>query len=131
MSDTQPVVSDLPPTVASWRDQIERLSEHASPCRYLAPPKWKGMRENALAFLDQHGAEAHRLGWTAPELFGVHPTSGTLRVDCCGVLMLGSGTAQAIQADRVTFAQTSGYRFLKGQAPGVPIWEFAARGRAS
>ncbi|WP_205884649.1 hypothetical protein, partial [Escherichia coli] len=73
-----------------------------------------------------HGAEADRLGWTAPELFGVHPTSGTLRVDCCGVLMLGSGAALSIHADRVAFVQTSGYRFLKGQTPGVPVWAFAA-----
>jgi hypothetical protein len=126
-----PVPVDLPPTVASWRDQIERLSEHASPCRYLAPAKWKAMRENALTFVDQHGAEAHRLGWTAAELFGVHPSSGTLRVDSCGVLMLGSGAVQKVHADRVAFAQTSGYRPLKGQEPGVPVWEFAARGRAS
>lgn len=87
------------------------------------------MRESALAFLDQHGADAHRLGWTAPELFGVHPTSGTLRVDSCGVLMLGSSAAQAVHADRIAFAQTSGYRSLKGQVQGVPVWEFAARAR--
>lgn len=105
------------------------MSEHASPCRYLAPAKWAAIRANALAFIDQHGAEAHQHGWTAPELFGVHPTSGTLRVDSCGVLMLGSGAVQAVHADRVAFAQTSGYRPLKGQAPGVPIWEFAARTR--
>jgi hypothetical protein len=55
-------MSDLPPAVASERDQIERLSEHASPCRYLPPAKWAAMRQNALAFLDEHGAEAHRLG---------------------------------------------------------------------
>ena len=120
-------MSDLPPAVASWRDQIERLSEHAAPCRYLAPAKWAAIRTNALAFIDRHGAEAHRLGWTAPELFGVHPTSGTLRVDSCGVLMLGTGAAEAIHADRVVFAQTSGYRFLKGQTPGIPVWEFATR----
>ena len=122
-------MSDLPPAVASWRDQIERLSEHASPCRFLAPTKWAAIRTNALSFIAQHGAEAHRLGWTAPELFGVHPTSGTLRVDSCGVLMLSSGAVQAVHADRVAFAQTSGYRFLKGQIPGVPVWEFAARSR--
>ena len=46
-------MSDLPPAVASWRDQIERLSEHASPCRYLLPAKWAAMRASALAFLDQ------------------------------------------------------------------------------
>jgi hypothetical protein len=51
----------------------------------------------------------------------VHPTSGTLRVDSCGVLMLGSGAAQANHADRVAFAQASGYRPLKGQTPGMPI----------
>jgi hypothetical protein len=32
-----------------------------------------------------------------------------------------------VHADRIAFAQTAGYRFLKGQTPGVPIWEFAAK----
>ncbi|MGU3668202.1 hypothetical protein ACLBX9_28790 [Methylobacterium sp. A49B] len=123
-------MSDLPPAVASWRDQIERLSEHASPCRYLAPAKWAAIRANALAFIDQHGAEAHRLGLTAPELFGVHPMTGTLRVDSCGVLMLGPGAAETISADRIGFGQMAGYRFTKGQTPGIPVWEFAARARA-
>lgn len=75
------------------------------------------------------GAEAHRLGWTAHELFGVHPQSGTRRVDSGGVLMLGTGAAQSVRADRVSFAQTSGYRFLKGQTLGIPIWEFASKSR--
>ncbi|MCJ2069557.1 hypothetical protein MKK75_12280 [Methylobacterium sp. J-030] len=87
------------------------------------------MRKSALAFIDQYGAETHQLGCTAPELFGVHPLSGTLRVDSCGVLMLGPSAARAIYTDRVAFAQTSDYRPLKGQAPGVPVWEFAAQAR--
>jgi hypothetical protein len=48
------------------------------------------MRENALAFLDQFGIEAFRLGWTAPQLFGVHPVHGTVRVDYCGALMIAA-----------------------------------------
>jgi hypothetical protein len=79
------------------------------------------MLANALAFHNEHGAEGHWLGWTAPELFGVHPTSGTLRVDTCGVLMLGPMPAETVTADRISFGQMAGYRFLKGQAPGVPI----------
>ncbi|MGH1574953.1 hypothetical protein ACRAWG_35350 [Methylobacterium sp. P31] len=86
-------MSDLPPAVTSWRDQIEGLSPHASPCRYLAPTKWAAIRENAMAFLDQHGAEAHRLGWTAPQLFGVHPVHGTVRVDYCGALMIAAAAS--------------------------------------
>lgn len=62
---TSAAAADLPPAVASRGDQIERRSEHASPCRYLLPAKWAAMRANALAFIDQFGAEAHRLSWTA------------------------------------------------------------------
>ncbi|MDN3572961.1 hypothetical protein QWZ18_20315 [Methylobacterium longum] len=123
-----PVPSSSSDPVAGWRSAIENLSEHASPCRYLAPAKWATMRANALAFCDQHGAEAYRLGWTAPQLFGVHPNHGTLRVDYCGALMVGGTPARGVEANRVLFEQTAAYRDRQGQEWGVPIWEFAARG---
>jgi hypothetical protein len=121
-------MSDLPPAVASWRDQIERLSQHALPCRYLAPTKWAAMRENALAFLDQFGAEAYRLGWTAPQLFGVHPQHGTVRVDFCGALMIAAAPVLGVEANRVLFERTSAYRNGPGQQWGIPVWEFAGKG---
>ena len=46
----------------------------------------------------------------------------------CGVMMIGKSPVQAVHADRVAFTQTLGYRFLKGQVPGIPFWEFAAKG---
>ncbi len=55
-----PAPSPLPDPVARWRDALENLSPHASPCRYLAPAKWAAIREDEIAFCDQHGAEAHR-----------------------------------------------------------------------
>ncbi|GJE14251.1 hypothetical protein [Methylobacterium longum] len=122
-------LTDLPPAVASWRSAIENLSEHASPCRYLAPAKWAMMRTNALIFCDQHGAEAYRLGWTAQQLFGVHADHGTLRVDYCGALMVGGTPARGVEANRVLFEQTAAYPDRQGQIWGVPIWEFAARAR--
>ena len=30
------------------------------------------MVSHALTIVDQYGAEAYRLGWTGPQLFGVH-----------------------------------------------------------
>ena len=122
-------MSDLSPAVASWRDQIERLSEHASPCRYLLPAKWAAMRANALAFIHQHGAEAHRLGWTAPQLFGVHLEHGFLRVEYAGALMVNSSPVVGVEPDRIVFDRFSGYRSKPGQTWGPPVWEFAARGR--
>ena len=124
-----PISSPLTDPVAGWRSAIENLSEHASPCRYLAPSKWAVMRANALAFIDQHGAEAHRLGWTAPQLFGVHPEHGFLRVEYAGALMVSGTPVVGVEADHIVFDRFSGYRTTPGQAWGPPVWEFAARGR--
>jgi len=85
------------------------------------------MRENALAFLDQHGAEAHRLGWTAEQLFGVHPQHGFLRVEYAGALMVNGRPVVAVEPGRIVFDRFSGYRTHPGQTWGPPVWEFAAR----
>jgi hypothetical protein len=119
---------DLPLAVASWRGQIERLSEHASPCRYLTPTRWVAMRSNALAFLDEHGAEAHRLGWAAEQLFGVHPEHGFLRVEYAGALMVNDSPVVGAEPDRIVFDRCSGYRLKPGQTLGPPVWEFAPCG---
>jgi anaerobic glycerol-3-phosphate dehydrogenase len=121
-------LADLPPAVAAWRDQIERLSELASPCRYLLPAKWAAMRANALAFLDRFGAESHRLGWTPPQLFGVHPEHGFLRVEYAGALMVNGNPVVAVENERIVFDRFSGYRNKQGQTWGPPVWEFARKG---
>ncbi|WP_246410655.1 hypothetical protein [Methylobacterium fujisawaense] len=87
------------------------------------------MRANALAFLDQHGAEAHRLGWTAALLFGVHPEHGFLRVEYAGALMVNDSKVVGVEPDRIVFDRFSGYRMKPGQNWGPPVWEFAAKGR--
>jgi len=63
----------LPNAAAVWRSAIEDLSPHASPCRYLTPARWVPLREAAINFCERLGAEAHAFGWTAAELFAVHP----------------------------------------------------------
>ncbi|MGH1572825.1 hypothetical protein ACRAWG_21800 [Methylobacterium sp. P31] len=118
----------LPDAAAVWRSAIEDLSPHASPCRYIVPAKWTAVRENCLAFCTEFGAEAHRLGWSAAELFAVHPVHGTVRVDYCGALMIAAAPVLGIEATRVLFERTSAYRNGPGQEWGVPVWEFAVRG---
>ncbi|MDH2313175.1 hypothetical protein [Methylobacterium brachiatum] len=124
-------MSDLPPAVATWRDQIERIPERASPCRYLTPTQWATFRESAIDFCDRFGAAALALGWTDRQLFGVHPDHGTLRVDYCGALMVAGKRATGVHADRVAFERTGAYRNTPGKVWGPPIWEFAAKGARS
>ena len=70
---------DLPSAVAAWRSALDAIPTDKPPCRYLMPAKWVALREATLDFCDRYGAEAHGLGWTASDLFGVHPQHGTLR----------------------------------------------------
>jgi hypothetical protein len=117
----------IPNPVAMWHGAIENISERASPCRYLTPAQWATMRESALDFCTRLGAEAHTLGWTAPQLFVVHPDHCTLRVEYCGALMIAGNRVQGVDADRIMFERTAARRDKPGQVWGPPIWEFKAK----
>ncbi len=53
--------------------------------------KWKTLQEDALRFLREWAAQAHRLGWDALDLFGAHRTKPTARLDCMGLVPLLKG----------------------------------------
>nr|WP_244435444.1 hypothetical protein [Methylobacterium sp. B34] len=79
------------------------------------------MRANALSFLDQHGGEAHRLGWTAEQFFGAHPEHGFLRVEYAGALMVNDSKVVGVEPDRIVFDRFSGYRTKLRQTWGAPV----------
>lgn len=118
----------FPDTVALWRHALEALPENRSPCPRMTPDRWATTRAACLDFIDRFGAEAHRLGWTAPELFGVHPQHGTLRLEMCGVMMVNGRKADGVGADHIVLGNQTGRRDKPGQVFGPPIWEFAAKG---
>ncbi|OAH21894.1 hypothetical protein AX289_25565 [Methylorubrum populi] len=70
-SDT--TFADLPPAASEWKRGLLTLRADRSPCSRLGPAAWATMLEAALDFVDRFGADAEALGWTAPQLFGVHP----------------------------------------------------------
>ncbi len=86
------------------------------------------MRENAITFCERFGEDAHRLGWTAPQLFALHPEHGIVRLEACGAMMIGAEAAPGVERDRILFARTAGYRNRPGQEWGVPVWEYARKG---
>jgi hypothetical protein len=52
-------------------------------------------RAGALAFRSD-GDEAHGLGWTAEQLFGVHPEHGFLLVEYAGALMVNDSPVTGV-----------------------------------
>ena len=76
-----------------------------------------------LDFVERFGAAAARLGWTAPQPFGVHPQNGTLRTDWCGALIVRGQKAAGVDARRVAFGTPGACRDTLGPPVAVPIWD--------
>jgi hypothetical protein len=127
-----------------WRDALLRLSPDRDPCPGFRRNAWVRVWTNALDFIERHGDEAHGLGWTAPELFGVHPAVGVIRVDHCGALMLTvAGRVLAVEADAIRFANGHGrgppvggppvagltFRRSFGSGESVLVWTFGQADR--
>jgi hypothetical protein len=108
-----------------WRGALLGLSPDHDPCPGFQPDAWARVQANALAFIDRHGDVAQRLGWTAVELFGVHPALGAIRVDCAGALMLCSaGQVASVEADLIRYVNGLAFRRSFGSGASVPVWTF-------
>ncbi|MDR7040475.1 hypothetical protein J2X36_005258 [Methylobacterium sp. BE186] len=119
-----PALQLVPSQVQAWRDAFSRLKPSSPPCPGLSQPAWLSIQASALDFLDRYGAQAVDLGWTALDLFGVHPTAGTLRADHCGALMLSGAQTTGLSADEMKHGLVTYYRNTPGRPVGIPVWEF-------
>jgi hypothetical protein len=109
----------------AWREALLGLSPDRDPCPSFRPNAWARVWSNALDFIERHGAEEHRLGWTAEELFGVNPALGVIRVDRTGALMLSSaGRVLAVAADLIRYVNGLAFRRTFGSGVSVPVWNF-------
>ena len=91
--------------------------------------RWEALREDAYRFLRDHAAQAHELGWTALDLFGVHPEKPWIRFDCMGLVpVLNGGAVAALSDTEAVIEKPSGAHMTfrrRGQAStGIClIWE--------
>ncbi|MBK3400827.1 hypothetical protein [Methylobacterium ajmalii] len=113
------------PLLREWVAGLSRLAPSVIPCRDYRPEEWAAVLSNAWHFIEIFGEQAEALGWRTHELFGVHPTHGTIRVDHCGALVLViGGPVRALTADAIRFERVTARR--RPHAPvGIPIWEAA------
>jgi hypothetical protein len=53
---------------------------------------------------------------------------GTIRVDCCGALMLSSaGRVTQVEAGLIRYANELAFRRAPEPRPSVPVWSFGPR----
>jgi hypothetical protein len=103
---------------------IAALPDDPDPCPGFRLGEWHRVRANALAILAAHEYAAISLGWSAPDLLGVHPIVGVARLDYCGALLLGFGPVKLVTAEAIVYANDLVYRRCPTPADAVPVWAY-------
>ncbi|WOH66182.1 hypothetical protein [Bradyrhizobium sp. BWA-3-5] len=93
---------------AGWHAILQQLKRMQAP-DWAGAERWSQMIEDANAFLSNWDRAACDLGWTALDLFGVHPVAPGRRYDLMGLMMLlGGGTVFALTEQTAAFRRPSG-----------------------
>ena len=93
---------------SDWYAILAELKQKNCP-DWLAPDRWAVMLSDAESFLSRWGTVAHSLGWTALDIFGVHPIVPAARFDIMGLtLLLHGGAVVALTEDAATIRRQSG-----------------------
>ena len=81
-----------------WAELVARLLVSGPPGDF-SEARWQAAVEGALRFADRWASIAQRLGWTAADLFGLHPTCPAARVDARGLAWLLGDGSEVISID--------------------------------
>jgi hypothetical protein len=92
--------------------------------------RWCQFLDDARIFLDRWAALAAELGWTAKDLFGVHPIAPDARHAEKGLLLLAGGEEIIdITAERAVIShRATGSKLVyirRPRAEAVTVWEVA------
>jgi hypothetical protein len=110
-----------------WTEGLRRLEASTSIAGML-PLERLPLIEDARRFLAEWGGEAARLGWTAKDVFGLHPVAPKDRYDAMGLVPLLHGRkVVSIAPDRATIGTPSGgtltYYRSRPQRDAVAAWQ--------
>jgi hypothetical protein len=108
---------------AEWHAILAELERRNCP-DWMSLERWDLLVGDAENFLSRWGAAAHSLGWTALDLFGVHPLEPGSRFDVMGMLLLTQGGAVvALTADAATIRRQTGavLSYRRCEAPGAVL----------
>ena len=117
----------FPDVPAEWIAGVDRLQ------RVPLLPGWKKaewgqLEADATTFLTTWAAQAHALGWSALDFFGVHPRAPRTRYDCMGLVLMLGGRSVLAMDDRtarisVRDGVTHSFTRRQGITEAVLIWE--------
>jgi hypothetical protein len=117
-----------------WAESFARLNIADQPSGF-SYDAWCQLIDDGGQFLDRWGMKAARLGWSALDVFGVHPAAPSTTYDAIGLVpFIRGGDVVAIGSDRATIRTQGGtlLTYLRRPQPGpIAVWELIDTSTAS
>lgn len=127
----------LPGVPPAWCAGVALLATLPPPDA-IEPRRWAALAASSARLLREHGAELHRAGWDALDLFGLHRHAPVTNPPGWGLawLLEAAGEVLDVSCDAVGMRRTPGgarltYRrwTAAAWAEVVPAWALQSRGR--
>jgi hypothetical protein len=116
----EPAAGAAPP---EWYAILAELERQECP-DWITIDRWHELLSDGDTFLSRWGPAAHSMGWTALDLFGVHPVAPAARFDVMGLLILTrGGPVVALMADGASIRRPSGalLNWRRCSSPGAAL----------
>lgn len=114
-----------------WAEGFARL-DAMKPLAGFHQDRWRQLIDDAGRFIDRWAATAAAMGWSAVDVFGLHPRAPAARYDGMGLVpLISGGEVVAIEVGHATIRTPGGscltYYLRRQTSTGVPVWELAGR----
>lgn len=114
----------------AWAEGFARL-DLATPADGFDLDHWRTLIDDGGKFLDKWGTQAAKLGWSAEDVFGVHPLAPATRYDTAGlILLIDGGEVVAIDAKSASIKTMGSGSILiylrKPRQGAITLWELCA-----
>jgi hypothetical protein len=110
----------------NWAESFARLDIAERPPDFTGKA-WRQLIEDGGRFLDRWANEAARLGWSALDVFGVHPVAPSATYAAIGLVpLIKGGDVVAIRSDHATVRTPGGtlLTYLRRPQPGaIAVWK--------
>lgn len=128
------IIEDGTGVLRSWAESFARLDIAERPPDFTETA-WHQLIDDGGRFLDRWANEAARLGWSALDVFGVHPAAPSTTYDAIGLVpLIRGGDVVAIGTHRATI-RTQGETLLtylrRPQSHAVAVWELGGTAKQS
>lgn len=95
--------------------------------------RWRQIIDDGGRFLDRWASQAAAVGWSAADVFGLHPAAPASRYDGMGLVpLIGGGEVIAVEPDHAVIRMQCGacltYYLRRLRPDAVPVWDLVERG---